>query len=367
MKQFFTAITLIFFIILLNSCHVARYIVWNFADINDVEKFPVFEIDKSKKTFRFHKNNPLQTQNIADINIDNNIQTLEEFLEDNRTAAFLVIKNDTLKYEKYFEQYNEESIFPSFSISKSFFSALVGIAISEGYINSVNQPITDYLSCFKDDRFKNIKIKHLINMRSGIEFNESYLNPFGDVAKYYYGKNLRKYISRLKIKEDPGEKFEYTSVNTIILGLIIEKATGMKNSVYLEKKIWQPLQMEYDATLSLDSKKHQTTKAFCCLNARARDFAKFGRLYLNKGYWNGRQILPEEWVNKSTNFSEAVLKKWSYQYNLWTTQNNAFFMIGILGQYIYVDPNAKIIIVRIGESSAKVDWINVFENIVRKI
>ena len=121
-------------------------------------------------------------------------------------------------------------------------------------------------------------------MTSGLDFKESYFNPFGHAATFYYGTNLRKAIKKLKLKNEPGKDFDYVSGNTQFLGLILERALKNKSiTKYLEEKIWIPLEMEYDATWSLDRKRNGLEKTFCCLNARARDFAKIGRLFLNKG------------------------------------------------------------------------------------
>jgi CubicO group peptidase (beta-lactamase class C family) len=316
-------------------------------------------------------------------------------------VAFLIIRNDSILYEKYFNGRNEESFVPSFSAAKSFVSALVGIAIGEGKIKNVDQSITDYLPELlkADERFSKITIKDLLNMRSGILFTESYLNPFGNVAKSYYGRNLLAQMNILKIKEDPDKRFDYVSMNTQLLSFIVERATGKKLPDYLDEKIWQPLGMEYDATWSIDSKKHKEAKAFCGLNARARDFAKFGRLYLNKGNWNGKQIVPEDWVDASTtvnkttqnffytyqwwhnverkNLSDTINKNGISRISTYTDKDgktfqylqkpmNDFFANGLLGQFIYVYPEKNVIIVRLGKNS-KVNWPKLFNKIAKEL
>ena len=217
------------------------------------------------------------------ISNEENIE-FDSFLETHETVAFLVIKDDTILYEKYFSPYNENSLLISFSIAKSFISALIGIAIDEGFIKNVHQPITDFLPKLKEknERFSNITIEHLLNMRSGIKFNEEYNTPFALMAKFYYGTNLKKYVYNLKIDKAPDLEYKYQSANTQILSMIIKKATGKKFHKYFEEKLWKPLQTKSIAKWNYDSKKHKNIKAFCCLNATAVDFAKFGRLYLNK-------------------------------------------------------------------------------------
>ncbi|MCD4696875.1 MAG: beta-lactamase family protein, partial [Bacteroidales bacterium] len=210
--------------------------------------------------------------------------------------------------------------------------------------------------------FDKITIEDLLNMRSGIDFNESYSSPFADMAKYYYGTDLKKYITKLKIKKPPGQIYDYISVNTLLEGLIVERATNTKLNEYLERKIWVPLGMESDASWSIDSEKNQTFKAFCCINAIARDFAKFGRLYLNNGNWNGQQIVPKNWVIKSTSImnDSRDSQAYPYTYHWRVLENGAFFAKGILGQYIFVYPEKDLVFVRLGKDYAGIDWADFF-------
>lgn len=231
-------------------------------------------------------------------------------------------------------------------------------------------------------------------MRSGIKFNESYLNPLGDAAKYYYGRNLNKYLGKLKVESPPDEKFHYSSGNTQVLGRIIENATGKSLQNYMYEKIWAPLNMEYDASWSVDSKKNNTAKAFCCLNATMRDFAKFGKLYLNNGIFEGKQIVPEDWIEQSLDQVQARKNNFIYSYQWWRSQdlfeykneplkenefiingpNNkkyvrklltAYSAKGFLGQYIYINPEKNIIIVRLGSNYGNDDWEHLFYEISR--
>lgn len=297
-------------------------------------------------------------------------QSFENFLDDKKTIAFLVIRNDSLLFEKYFDQYTDSSIFLSFSTSKVFVSAMVGIAIDEGYIYSTGQPITFYLKELESKPgFDKITIEDLLNMRSGIKFNEAYFNPFGDVAKYYYGTNLEKYVKKLKVEEPPDENYEYIGTNTLLLSLIVERATNKKFNEYFQEKLWEPLGMEYDAYWSIDSEKNQTVKSFCCLNARARDFARFGRLYLNRGNWNGEQIISEKWVERSTSIinDSRDSQGYPYTYQWRVLENGAYFAKGILGQYIFVFPEKNIIFVRLGKNTGKVHWAKFFLELSKQL
>jgi hypothetical protein len=348
---------------LFTSCHVGRYFIYNFADVNDYKKFPSLPVGNQSPAFSFAEPSkeisPILPSGFV---AETESQDFNTFLNNHKTTSFLIIRNDTMLYEQYFDEYCPESVNPSFSVAKSFVSALVGIAISEGKIKSVDEPITNYLPQLTSPGFKKIRIEDLLNMRSGIDFSENYSSPFGQMPRYYYGRNLQHYIKKLKVKEAPGLHYNYISVNTLLLSQMLEKATGQKLSAYLSEKIWQPLGMEYPASMSIDSRKHQTIKAFCCLNARSRDFAKFGRLYLHEGIWQGKQIVPASWVKRSTSVinDSKDARGSSYTYHWRVLPDGSFYAQGVLGQYIFVYPAKNIIIVRTGKNKAKVDWIGLF-------
>jgi CubicO group peptidase (beta-lactamase class C family) len=382
----------------LTSCHVGRFFLYNFADIRDKNKFPALDIPNDPAAvFRFAEipADSLDPRVPYSFEARGKPVELDDFLVDQKTVAFLIIKSDTIFYERYFGRYEEATDHPSFSVAKSFVSALVGIAIAEGHIDSTGQSITEYLDYLPPEEFGAITIQHLLDMRSGIAFNEGYANPFGEVAKYYYGTNLQKYLTQLEVARPPGEDFDYISVNTQLLGAIVEEATGESLHDYLSTRLWQPLGMEYPATWSVDSRRRQTEKAFCCLNARARDFAKFGRLYLHEGNWEGRQIVPREWVARSTTFTEP-LNRFNYTNHWWhlaeafptsdttRTRQPVYYTFeyegeeylrqplpdytaeGVLGQYIYVHPEKDLIIVRLGRKYGDLNWRGFFHLISQK-
>lgn len=355
-------------VILCASCHVGRFFIYNFADIGDYKKFPVHNIAKSGETFHFSAPGPADTLSVRlpkEVTVKNNTWSFDRYLEQTGTVAFLVIRHDSIYYEKYFDGYHQASIIPSFSVAKSFVSALVGIAINEGYIKGVDEPFVHYFPELDSVRFGKITIRHLLDMQSGLAFDEGYANPFGDVAKYYYGRRLERYIRKIRISEAPGQRFRYISLNTQLLGMIVSRATGRPLAAYLQEKIWEPLGMESDASWSIDSRKGQTEKAFCCLNAIARDFAKFGRLYLQGGRWHGRQLVPESWVKESTRGTREK-NNMIYSYQWWHNQapgafSPDFYAHGLLGQYIYVHPASGLIMVRLGRKEGKfADWANIF-------
>jgi CubicO group peptidase (beta-lactamase class C family) len=339
--------------------HIQRYFYLNFANITDYQYFDNVDINKGGYTFRYPDASIFEALDVPeDFLTDNSVSNFESFLEDHKTVAFLVIRNDTMVYETYFSGYESSSIFTTFSVSKSFVSALVGIAIDEGYIYSTSQSITFYLKELASPDFDKITIEDLLNMRSGIKFDEGYSSPFAEMPKYYYGTDLLSYIRKLKIKEAPDLHYDYISVNTLLLGLIVERATNTKLHTYLERKIWKPLGMESNATWSVDNKRDKTIKAFCCINGMARDFAKFGTLYMKQGKWNGKQIVPENWVKKSTSIINDSRDSQDYPYTYqWRVLNNGcFFAKGILGQYIFVNPAKNLVFVRLGKGTAEIDW-----------
>lgn len=354
-----SALILTLALILAGSCQVGRYVFYNFADIKDYKKFPSRALHHSDSVnFRFLTgNNQKFPKEINQVPFD-------KFLAQHKTVAFLIIQHDTLRYERYFHGYSKENIVPSFSMAKSVTSILIGCAIDEGLIASAEEPVTNYVPELKKNGFEQVKIKHLLQMTSGLSFNESYVNPFGDAAAFYYGRNLRKLSRKMKLKAEPGKKFDYVSGNTQLLGLVLERSLkGKTITQYLQEKLWTPLGMEYDASWSIDKKKNGLEKTFCCLNARARDFAKIGRLYLNHGEWNGRQIVSKQWVETSTKADTTEGGAPYYRYQWWMPGNNGAYMAeGILGQYVYVNPAKDLIIVRLGRNEGKTDWWQLFQS-----
>ena len=354
----------------LTNCKMYRFVVYNFSDITDYKIFPSNKIETTKnERFIFPKSKnlfPIKSISFS-TSKTTSTKTFENYLKENETVAFLVIKNDSILYENYFSDYEKSSIVASFSMAKSVLSLLVGCAIDDGKIKSVNEPITNYLPDLKDE-FKKVTINDLLNMTSGIAFSESYYNPFGNAASVYYGTNLKKEILKLKLKYEPGTKFQYSSGDSQILGFVLQASLKEQTiSNYLQEKIWIPLGMEYDATWSLD-KKNGIEKTFCCLNARARDFAKIGRLFLNEGNWNGKQIVSKEWVKNSLSPNNTSGDYTNYKNQWWLNPEKGSYMAqGINGQYIYVNPSKKLIIVKLGKRYGKADWPELFNLISKKM
>jgi CubicO group peptidase (beta-lactamase class C family) len=282
---------------------------------------------------------------------------LKSFLETHKTLAFLIIRNDTLLYEYYHNRRTQTTPFPSFSVSKAFLTTLTGVAIREKYISSYRDSITRYLPALRGKGLEKVCIEHLLNHTSGLGFHRRNDLIEDNVRLYWRGK-LRERTTRLYARKPAGSEYKYQNINTVLMAMIIESATGHPMSHYLEHKIWKPLGMEYSATWSLDEKERDGTsveKAFCCLNARARDFAKLGRLYLHKGEWNGQTIFSADWFQQ-TIFSDSGgngRRAYHYSWGRGPEAYGSYYAQGLYGQIIYVYPRQNMVIVRLGQTDKK--------------
>lgn len=267
-------------------------------------------------------------------------------------VAFLVVKDDAILYEKYWKGYSDSSMTNSFSVAKSFIGLLVGIALDEGKINSIDDPVGNYLLEFKDH--PELTIKHLLTMSSGINFDEDYNSPVGYMAKAYYGGDLKKLTSNYKVTEVPGIEWKYLGGNTLILSFLLEKVTGKTISEYMSEKVWQRIGAKNPAFWSLDN--NGVEKSYCCFYSNARDFARIGKIYLNKGRWNNSVIVSKKYVKESVQPTSQLKDKYGkeidfYGYHWWTAYYKGmdiFYARGIQGQFIIGIPDKQIIIVRLG-------------------
>jgi len=361
--------------------YLTRVIFWGESDYKDLEKFPARTIHKAPPTFTFDQlpaDNPYASQ-IEAIGDDATDGRVEDYLEASGTTTFLVVRDDELLYEKYFNGYDKDSLQTSFSMAKSYASALVGIAIDEGYIKSVDEPITTYIPELleKDERFKSITIRHLLTMSSGIKYEEGGDLPWSEDAddtKTYYATDLRELALNCQIEGEPGEYFEYNNYNPLLVGMIVERATGMPVSRFLQEQLWKPVGMEADGSWSLDSKKSGFEKMESGVNARARDFARFGMLFAKEGRnWEGEQLISRSWVEESTRADATTDPSLEYQYFWWVDtpgSKNHFSARGKYGQYIYVAPEKDLVIVRLGKEEGEQGydyWISLFEELSSKL
>lgn len=290
--------------------------------------------------------------------------TFEEAIKDaSRTQGVMIIHNDSIVYEKYWGDFSADRLATVFSVSKSITSLLSGIAVDEGYIKSIDDPVTKYLPELKrkDPKWERLTIRHLLNMESGLDFDDEYefnikeLKTVNAIARLNYGHNIMRQIKGLKFRCEPGTEFRYESMTTAILGVVIERATGIHYADYLSEKVWKPLQMESVALINIDSRKHHVTHAFGGITCTLKDLAKIGRLYLNNGVWDGKRIVSEEWIHLTTDFNPKLCYHYSWydvRYeNFRTGQYPGFYALGICNQVLYVNPYKNLIMVRIGLSN----------------
>ena len=341
---------------------LARAIVWMEADVDDYRRFPSRPIQAPPEAFRFRR--APTPDGLTTVEVDGVERDLEEFLGSTGTTSFIVIQDEAVLYERYLNGDNRSSIQTSFSVAKSYLSALVGIAIEEGRL-TLDDPITEHIPELldRDRRFSRITVEHLISMSSGLRYVENSL-PWGDDAQTYYGADLRELaLGDTEILEPPGRTWLYNNYNPLLLGMILERTTGTTVAEYLERKLWQPLGSEFAASWSLDSERSGFEKMESGLNARAIDFARLGVLYANGGDWEGQQIVPRDWVDASTG-AQAIAY---YGYWWWVEPGEVFLARGNHGQLVYVDPASDLVIARFGTTDADVDWPAVLADLAGRV
>ena len=221
--------------------------------------------------------------------------TLRKELEDFHSIGFAIIKDGKLLYEEYWDDYSDKSLTNSFSMAKSITTMLLGKAIEEGYIKSLEQPITDFIPEFLEDSLaRKATVGDLSAMRSGFDWTEEYYTPFNPTTEAYFGDNIEKQLLKRKFITAPGGNFKYSSADTQLLAIVLKRATSKSLAEYLSEKFWKPMGMEYDALWSTSG---GIEKSFCCVHSNVRDFAKLGQLLLQKGNWNGTQLLDTTFID----------------------------------------------------------------------
>ena len=282
----------------------------------------------------------------------------EEWSDSTGTTAMLLFWRDSLVYERY-SNCEATTLSNSFSIAKSITSILIGKAVEEGFIRSVDDPVGRYLSSYNQGLDTALTIRHLLEMTSGIPFGESYNSPFGFMAKAYYGKQLEEATTAFHVQNKPGALWSYEGGNTELLGMILKNATGMSVSDYCASRIWGPLGAEKDAYWNLDHPDGME-KTFSGFYATARDFARLGLLFMNDGVVAGDTVLQPSWVQQSVapvgkpdEFGEAC--NW-YGWQWWINEHKGhpFFLCrGLRGQYVVCIPDLELVLVRLGHTQSK--------------
>lgn len=319
--------------------------------------------------YKYFDNQPIENgtpqpwPNHKNYNTVSETEVLRKVNDDYGTVAYVIIKNDSIWFENYYEDFNEKSKFNSFSMAKSYVSALLGKAIMEGHIENLNQPVCDFLPEFCEGKAGKMTVGDLSSMASGTNWDEAYYSPFSITTRAYFDDDLEKVMLGLKVVEEPGQHFKYASGDTQMLAMVIEKATGKKLYQYLEEKFWKPLGSENETLWQLDSEDHDLVKAYCCIASNAKDFARLGKLYKDYGKWNGQQLLDSTFVEKSITprFPESP----QYGYGWWLYNSNGkdfFVMRGHLGQLVIVNRKDNLIIVRLGHKRVPQSFVGEFKS-----
>ena len=317
----------------------------NTAFISDYEYFDNREIKSvNPQPWALHKK----------YNIISESETLKKLNIDGKTKSFLVIKNDSILFEKYFDGYDKNSLSNSFSVAKSIVTSMMGKAIMEGKIKGLDQPVSDYFEQYESGLSSELTVGDLAAMSSGMDWSEKYYSVINITSESYFTDDLRSVILRQKIIDKPGQSFRYSSGDTQLLGMVIEKATGVSLTEYLTEKFWNPMGAENTALWQLDSDEYGMEKAYCCIASTARDFARFGKLYINKGMWGDLEILDSSFVELAT---KPVFERSPYYGYGWWLYNyegkKVFTMNGHRGQFVISFPDENIIIVRQGDFNEK--------------
>lgn len=326
--------------------YLYKAVLYNFADIDD---FKIFDNDQVQNG----EGVPISESSVY--NQSQMPEKLQNLHSSSGSVAFLVLKSDSVLFEKYWDGHSDSSISASFSVAKSITSILIGVAIKESLIHSVNDKVGLYLPEFNSGLKKELTIKDLLTMSSGSDWDESYANPFSVTTELYYGTDAYKTATSVSIVHKPGTLHVYKSGDTQLLGLILEKVTGKSLAEYASEKLWKPLGALKSASWSTD-RKGGHVKAYCCFNTNARDFSRIGTLMLHKGIWNQKAVIDSSyWAASVTpcnikDASGAECKYYGYQWWIVPGEEQVFMAWGILGQFIIVIPSKEIVVVRLGKT-----------------
>lgn len=285
-----------------------------------------------------------------DYNTAKATQRLEDVNKELGTVAYLIIKNDSIWHESYYDGYGKDSRSNSFSMAKSIVSAAMFRAIEEGKIKSLDQKVSDYFPEFGKGLAAQLTVGDLSSMATGLDWGEQYSSPFSITTRAYFGDHLEQTMLEVPVTRQPGKEFEYVSGATQLLAMVVTKATGMTLSDYVSEKFWKPMGAENDALWQLDHP-DGIEKAYCCFASNARDFARFGKLFLHGGEWNGKKLLENTDVAKMITPRFAASPQ--YGYGWWLNDylgKKMYYMRGHLGQFVIVIPEDNVVIVRLGHT-----------------
>lgn|SRR5690554_1446070 len=351
LKKLLVVLIVIGIAIAASPLYLQRGIIRNFSDITDYQFFDNALVKKGV------------SQPWIESPIYNQYSPTQEYIDTivkNKSIAFLVVQNNEILYENYWRGYDRDSYSGSFSMAKSVISLLMGIAIEEGKVNSLEDYISDYIPEFNRIGTDTIKIIDLLTMSGGFKWTESYSNIFGKTANIYYGDKVKQVVGKLQSAYSPGTVFYYSSAETQILGWVIENAYQQSIPEIFSEKIWSKIGAEHDALWSLD-KENGVAKTFCCLNSNARDYARLGQLILQKGRWDSTQIVPKDYIKAATQPASWLIDKGEetvdyYGFQFWIMDYKGLripYFRGVKGQLIFVIPDKNAVVVRLGEYITK--------------
>jgi CubicO group peptidase (beta-lactamase class C family) len=329
-------------------------IVLNFQHMDEI--FPTHPVAAGGSILEFERGNYTLPENFE---YDEKSFDTEVFLSDTRTTGLLIMQDDRILHERYALGHSETGRHIAWSVSKSVMSALFGIAVEEGRIRDIMQPVTDYLPELAGSGYDGVPIKDVLQMSSGVGFNEDYGDPDSDINRMgrelAMGGTLLEFAATLERERPPGTVQHYVSIDTQVLGTILVRATGQSLADYTSERLWQPVGMEQDAYWMVDGSGMEM--AFGGFNASLRDFARLGRLYLNGGRWEGKQVIPAAWVKDSVTPDAPHLmpgpkpdsdNPMGYGYQWWipADSHGDFMALGIYNQMIFVDPKHRLVIAK---------------------
>jgi len=344
-------------------------IVENFSNMK-ATGIPTLDIKKAGPVFEFRRD-PKSLPEVYEYKGEK--RRLSEFLERTRTTALIVIKDDNITFENYYLGTTENDRHISWSVAKSFLSAIFGVAVHEGHISDIKDPVTKYVPELKGSGYDDVAIKDVLQMSSGVLFNEDYgdfnsdINRLGRILAL--GGSFDDFAATLVNERTPGTYLHYVSIDTHVLGMVLRRSTGRKIGDYFYDKLWSKIGAEADIYYLTDTKGEPMVSGG--LNMRTRDYARFGRLYRENGKWNGEQIIPSDWVTASITPDAPHLYpgerptsdvNYGYGYQWWIPENadQEFMAIGIYDQFIYINQKAAVVIVK---NSANPDFMeNNFES-----
>jgi CubicO group peptidase (beta-lactamase class C family) len=325
-------------------------IVYNFRNFDKV--WSTKKLTRSNSPYEYAHKEEMQLP--ESFKFDGKNYTTTKYLQDSWTTGFLVIQNDTIAYENYFLGNTESTRNISWSMAKSFISTLIGIAKDEGYIPDLMATVDSYLPSLKGSGYEGVRIKDVLQMSTGVKFNEDYGDPDSDINRwgrdFALGNSQDAFAATLEREIEPGTVNHYVSINTHVLGMLLTKATGRTITDYMQEKLWDPLGMEYNGYWLADS--YNMEMALGGLNATMRDYAKIGSLFLHQGNWNGNQIVSKEWIVEAvTPDAPHVMpsEEFGYGYQWWIPKSTVgeFMAIGVYNQNIYINPSTNTIVVKL--------------------